>query len=97
MLLRAGARARPGKDGNARAGQELEYDGVRMLEPEWTRCRSAVAHRMACELDEIRMEMMAMFESASTHQVRARGVCLQPIMRSIARYLLFPRISRSEC
>lgn len=47
----------------------MEYDGVPMLELEWTRCRSATAHRMACHLDNIRLEMKAMFESATMHQV----------------------------
>lgn len=79
MLLRAGARGgRSAKDED-----QNEFDGVPMLEPEWIRCRSATAYRMSRELDQIRVEMVAMFETALLHQVRTR-----PSLSSAAKHML---------
>jgi hypothetical protein len=82
MLLRPGARVRPAKEGDP--GQGSEHDGVPILEPQWIRCRDAMARRMASELDHIRVDMMAMFESAIMHQVRVRGL---PLLVSAAQYV----------
>ena len=70
MLLRAGPRDDRAARESAPVEEQNTFDGVPMLEQEWTRIRSATAYRMSRELDQIRVEMIAMFESAVLHQVR---------------------------
>lgn len=79
MRLRAGIRS-AGK--GSQPAEQNEYDGIPMLEPEWTRWRTATAYRMACELDQIRVEMLAMFESAANNEARV------PPLPSAAKHVL---------